>query len=272
MIEGTGTRTAERVAPGELTTRDQYLVYLRHLFAYEFAAATIPPGSQALEIGCGEGYGTALLAKTAHIVIGLDIDQATVEQATAKYASETLSFRLYDGTRIPFPDNSLDAAVSFQVIEHVRDDSGHVREISRVLKPGGLLVMTTPNRTYRLRPGQKPWNRFHVREYCADDLQSLLEPWFEEVAVRGIRGSDEVQAIEKARVAWALRPGPIATLRRSVPEPLKAVIGDVMRLARRIRPGSSAPASFTDRYHTSDFRVTDDVTREALDLLAVCAK
>jgi SAM-dependent methyltransferase len=266
------TKTAERIAPGRFNTREEYLVYLRHAFAYEYAKSRVKPTDAAVEIGSGEGYGTSLLSQAAARVVGLDIDKATVEHASRKYGSDRVSFSLYDGTTIPLADGSFDVAVSFQVIEHIREDAGHVAEVCRLLKPGGMLILTTPNRNYRLRPGQKPWNRFHIREYAPEELDAVLRRSFPDVSVWGICGSDEVQAIERARVAWALRGGPMAAMRRALPEPVKVLIGAALGFYNRTVKGRSSAAAFTDAYSLDDFHVTHDRVGESLDLLAVCRK
>ena len=266
-------KTAERIDPERFDTREEYLLYLRHAFAYEFAKSRIQPTDEVIEVGSGEGYGTSLLSQTADRVVGLDIDNATVEHAAAKYGSKKVSFSLYDGTTIPFADNSFNLAVSFQVIEHIRDDAGHAAQVHRILKPGGMLVLTTPNRNYRLHPGQKPWNRFHIREYDPQQLAAALRQSFPDVSVLGVRGSDEVQAIERARVAWALRSGPMSAVRRSLPEPLKLFLGAVLGTLRRAARGRSSPDDFTSAYSVNDFQVISErVGEESLDLLAVCHK
>jgi SAM-dependent methyltransferase len=265
-------KTAERIDPERFDTREEYLLYLRHRFAYEYTKSRIRPTDEVVEVGSGEGYGTSLLSETAARVVGLDIDEATVEHASGKYASDKVGFALYDGNTIPFPDNTFDLAVSFQVIEHIRDDAGHVAQICRILKPGGILVLTTPNRNYRLLPGQKPWNRFHVREYDRQQLQATLRRSFPDTLVLGIRGSEEVQAIERARVAWALKSGPMTAIRRSLPEPMKLLLGDVLGVLRKVtRPGSSTK-DFITTYSLGDFHVISEGVEQALDLLAVCHK
>lgn len=266
------TKTTERIDPEQwFSTRHEYLLYLRHLFAYEFARTLLKPEHKVLEVGSGEGYGSALLARSATLVFGLDIDAATVEHAAAKYGSEHIEFRTYDGTRMPFADSEFDAVVSFQVVEHVRDVAPYLAEIRRVLLPGGLFVLTTPNRLYRLRPGQRPWNRFHLREYDPDGLRTELDTIFPKVNIWGIRGAEEVQAIEHARVAWALRQGPAGALRRAMPEWSRRLVGNLLARTRKKRHAGGEP-DFMARYHLSDYFIIKEQTEQSLDLLAVCSK
>jgi SAM-dependent methyltransferase len=261
------TKTTERLIPEHATTREERLLLLRHVFAYEFAKTTIKPGSSVIEVGCGEGYGTSLLAQAASTITGLDVDEETVAHASRKYGSDTVRFRSYDGRTLPFAEGSFDAAVSFQVIEHVRDDASFVDELHKVLKPGGILILTTPNRTYRMRPGRKPWNPFHVREYDASELESLLAGAFAHVAVWGIRGKDEIQAIEHARVAWALRSGPVSAIRRAMPESLRQLVGGAVKA---IRGASRQTQDWNTKYGLSDYFVIKTELANSLDLLAVC--
>ena len=263
------TKTTERIIPEHFNTRDERLLYLRHVFAYEIARTVIRPGSSVLEVGCGEGYGTSLLAQTAARVTALDVDEATLARAAAKYGSDKTQFTRYDGGRMPFPDGTFDAVVCFQVIEHVRDDAAFVAELGRVVKSGGSLILTTPNRTYRLKPGQKPWNPFHVREYHATELGALLGRSFRNVTVWGIRGRDAVQAIELARVAWALRSGPVAALRRRMPEPLRRSLGGILKA---LRGASAKTEDWESKYGLDDYFVIKEQLENSLDLLAVCSK
>lgn len=191
------SKTGERVIPEDFESKEEYLIYLLHLFAYEFAKKEIPENKFVLEVGCGEGYGTSLLSQNSAKIIAMDVDKNTITHASEKYGAENCVFKLYDGIRIPYEDNTFDAVVSFQVIEHIQDDVNYVSEIYRVLRRDGLFIVTTPNRTYRLKPGQKPLNEFHVREYYRQELENILRKKFSDVSVWGIRGNEEVQRIEK---------------------------------------------------------------------------
>ena len=264
-------KTTERIDPEQwFSTRHEYLLYLRHLFAYEFARTLLKPEHTVLEVGSGEGYGSVLLARAAGRVIGLDIDAATVQHAAARYGSDRVAFQAYDGFRMPFPDSTFDVVVSFQVVEHVTDVLSYLTEIRRVLRPGGLFVLTTPNRLYRLRPGQRPWNRFHLREYDPAGLRTELAVVFPRVDVWGVRASDEVQAIEHARVAWGLRRGPTSALRRAMPEWTRRLVGDVLAPTKKRR--AEGKPDFLTRYQLSDYFVIKDQPDHSLDLLAVCSK
>lgn len=247
-----------RVEPRRARDDAEVCLTLRHEFAYAFACDALRGARSVLEVGCGEGYGASVLARAFARVHCVDIGREVLDRARAATTATNVEFLHYDGVRLPFSDRSIDAIVSFQVIEHVTDPAAFVRELARVLKPGGSAVLTTPSRTYRLDPGQTPWNRFHLREYTAAEFGDVLRTAFPTVTVHGIRGSQRAQALEHARV----RPAREGKKRRVEPPPagLKALLA-------RMRTGFRKDAPFGPH----DFRVIDtDLDTHALDLLAVC--
>jgi len=266
--------TSERLVPQRARTRDDHLLVLRHVFAYEFAKRALGGCGAVLDLGCGEGYGTALLSQAVGEIVGLDVDEAAIAHAASRYASANCRFRRHDGERLPFADAAFDAVVSFQVIEHVAGDREFVSELSRVLTPGGQLILTTPNAANRLAPGGKPWNRFHVREYRAAELADLLAGGFDGVEVLGITASPEIHEIEMARVRQsrrivALDPLGLARLIPGGVRPLATRIA--RRIASRGRKEGAA-GDWATRYALADFDVTRDDTANCLDLLAVCRR
>jgi len=264
------SKTEERVVPEKFESKEEYLVYLRHLFAYELAKDKISKNSIVLELGCGEGYGTNLLSQNVGKIVGLDIERSVILGASEKYKSRNCIFQLYDGVRIPYQDSTFDAVISFQVIEHVQDDISYVSEIYRVLKRNGLLMLTTPNKTYRLRPGQNPWNRFHIREYYSHELENILKTKFSDVKLWGIRGNKEVEGIERQRVKQPARI--ISFLRKVMPEPLEIVIIRVLKRIARRKQKSQNGEDFLSKYGLRDYYVIQDNVVDSLDLLGICRK
>lgn len=165
-------KTGERVDPSEYKTKEEYLIYLRQLFAYTIIKNKHE--ENILEIGCGEGYGANTLSKKRK-VIGIDVDKEVVRNANKKYANSNLIFEHTNGSTLNFPDNYFDTVVSFQTIEHVKFPRLFLIEAHRVLKPKGKIFITTPNRMTRLKEGGKPFNRFHFKEYSAKQLGMLTE-------------------------------------------------------------------------------------------------
>ncbi|HWF86466.1 MAG TPA: class I SAM-dependent methyltransferase [Vicinamibacterales bacterium] len=262
----TTVMTGERILPDACRSEAEYILYLRHLFAYRTATAAFKSSDAVLDIGCGAGYGTRMLADRARRAVGVDVVPDAVAQASAAFASANCVFQLYDGDRLPFEDRGFDAATSFQTIEHVSDDNRFVAEAARVLKPGAPFVLTTPNRAMRLREGQRPWNRFHVREYTSTELESLLARHFGSVEMRGVRASAAVEQVERARVRFAQRVAsldPLGLL-RIVPAALLARLG---RLRRRTPSTSS-----TWPHVVEDFHATPEDRDTGFDLLAICRR
>ncbi len=160
--------TGERTVPG-LAVENYW--FRRHEVVYQRLAQRCA-GRDVLEAGCGEGYGADLIARVARRVIAVDYDAATVAHVHARYPSIEVTHA--NLTELPLADGSVDAVVNFQVIEHLWDQPGFIRECARVLRPSGLLMVSTPNRI-TFSPGRDtPINPFHTRELNAEELIELL--------------------------------------------------------------------------------------------------
>jgi len=268
------SKTTERLIPENFETKEEYLLYLRHLFAYQIATEKISKNSFVLEVGSGEGYGTKLMSEHVKKIVGLDVDEHTIIHAQEKYGSGNCVFKLYDGLKIPFDDNMFDAIISFQVIEHIQDDNNYVSEIYRVLKSDGIAILTTPNKFLRLKPGQKPWNKFHVREYDHEELEVVLKNKFSDVKVWGIFGNEEVQRIEIARVKRGLSLISLdpLNLRKLIPNRIKLNIYKILTEIKKEKPGIKDEKNFKDWYSLKDFSFSEKNVSESLDLLGVLRK
>lgn len=168
--------TAERVSREQ---SDNY-VFQRSLLAYHKAAELIE--DNVLEIGTGEGYGAEVLAP--HATRFITIDKTIPENL---YQAGNVEFVEAAVPPIPAANNSFDYVVSFQVIEHIKRDFDFVREVHRVLKPGGKFIVTTPNAPMSLT--RNPW---HVREYRPEELTNILECHFSKVEPLGVFGNEKV--------------------------------------------------------------------------------
>jgi len=159
------------------------VIYQRHLIAYKEAAKII--SGTVLEIGSGEGYGIMELAPRAEHYIA--IDKYNTQISDKLNAENNITFIQ---ANIPplkgIEDNSVDFVVTFQVIEHIKDDKQFLREIYRVLKPGGKMILTTPNILMSLT--RNPW---HFREYTPDKMREVLESSFEKYELRGVFGNEK---------------------------------------------------------------------------------
>ena len=180
-------------------TLSEKCLHLMHVKAYDEAAARAA-GRDVLDVGCNTGYGTVRLVQEARSVTGVDVSPAAVAAARTREGGESVRFEVIDGLGLPFPDHSFDLVTSFQVVEHVADPGPYLREIRRVLRPGGIAILTTPNAAIRLDPGMTPWNRFHVREYRASELAVELGEVFDRVEVLGMFGVPTLYDLEIERV------------------------------------------------------------------------
>jgi SAM-dependent methyltransferase len=160
--------TGERTIPG---LAEENYWFRRHEVVYERLAGRCA-GRDVLEAGCGEGYGADLIADVARKVIGLDYDESAVAHVRARYPR--VDMRHGNLASLPLPDGTVDVVVNFQVIEHLWDQGQFAAECLRVLRPGGVLLMSTPNRI-TFSPGRDtPINPFHTRELNADEMTELL--------------------------------------------------------------------------------------------------
>jgi SAM-dependent methyltransferase len=192
--------TTVRFVPDEATSPDELAIAALHLYAYTTAAGLVQPGARVLDIGFGEGYGSRILTGAGAEYCGVEVDPEIVEHARSRYGPH---FERYDGTSISEPDDAFDLVVAFQMIAYLDDPQPLLREIGRVLRPTGVALLTTPNRVYRLDEGQRPWNRYHVREYSASELTDVLGKTFGNVMVHGVVAAEPIDSIVRARAARA---------------------------------------------------------------------
>ncbi|MDH5245902.1 MAG: class I SAM-dependent methyltransferase [Betaproteobacteria bacterium] len=177
------TFTGERFIPGVPGE-----IWYEHWHRYHFAAPVVAD-RDVLDIACGAGYGSALLARHAARVVGADLSQTAIEHARARYASvPNLEFRQADCAALPFPDASFDVVVSFETLEHIAAQEAFFDEVRRVLRPSGLVVLSCPNKVeYTDKRGVA--NEFHVRELYRDELAALIGSRFPHSAWYGQRPS-----------------------------------------------------------------------------------
>lgn len=168
--------TGERYVSG-LVGEIQHEHYHRYLFALQFCS-----GKDVLDVASGEGYGSHLLGQVARSVVGVDIDAASVAFAARNHATARVSFREGKAEALPLEAQSVDVVVSFETLEHFEDQPAFVGEVLRVLRPGGMLVISSPDRvTYSEKRDFK--NDFHVRELDRQELRDLLATRFAHIAL-----------------------------------------------------------------------------------------
>jgi SAM-dependent methyltransferase len=153
-------------------------IWYEHLHRYAYAAG-FAAGKRVLDAACGEGYGSAVLAHAGARVLGVDIADDTIAHARQRYAGvDRLEFAQGDVTCLDhLDDGGFDLIVSFETLEHVHEQQRMVAGFRRLLAPGGLLLISSPDkRTYSDARGYH--NEFHVRELYRDQLEALLTAEF----------------------------------------------------------------------------------------------
>ena len=193
MVEFTG----ERVIPGQVNDD----LWSEHVARYAFARR-YGEGRRVLDAGCGVGYGAAELAQSALHVTGLDISPEAVEFARVNYPIPNLRFVVSSCTATPFPKNSFELVVAFEVIEHLQDFRGFLNECARVVTPQGLCIVSSPNKSYyaesRAKTGPNP---FHEHEFEAAEFESELGRVFSNVRLL-LQNRVESFAFHPARTFW----------------------------------------------------------------------
>jgi SAM-dependent methyltransferase len=242
--------TGERTLPG---IADERYWFSRHVVGYRLAAAQVRAADAevVLDAGCGEGYGLAILADGgASQVIGADLDRQVVAHVARTYVADDPRVQVVEVElmALPLPDDAIDVAVSSQVIEHLHDVGGFLASLRRVVRPGGRIVITTPNRLTFTPGGGRPVNPFHVREFDPDELRAeLARAELAAIELLGVHHGQRLRAFEAAHGA------PLATLLAAPPQ--------------------RWPEDLRAAVHTTsaaDFAVHADRLADALDLVAIC--
>jgi len=176
-------RTGERLLPWDPhNPQTLYEHVQRYYFATQFCA-----GKRVLDVGSGEGYGSNMLATVAESVIAIDLAPEATQWAARKYVRTNLNFVCGSATAIPIGRNSsFDVAVCFELLEHIEEQEELLAEIKRLLKPNGILILSTPNRsTYSDEPGYK--NPFHKKELYFPEFCKLVGERFRNAVFSGQR-------------------------------------------------------------------------------------
>jgi 2-polyprenyl-3-methyl-5-hydroxy-6-metoxy-1,4-benzoquinol methylase len=238
----------------------EQVIYNRCLYAYVAASGIVK--EKILELGSGEGYGINMLAPLSSKYMAID-----------KFDSIIPSIPQVEFRKMMLPslegieDNSFDYAVTFQVIEHIKDDKKFVSEIHRVLKPGGKLLLSTPN--IKMTLSRNPW---HIREYTADQLKTILAGKFSDVQMKGVFGDAKVMEYHEKNKASVNRimKFDILNLQYLLPRWILKIPYDFMnRLNRRKLLGNET--SLVQTVGTENFYVAD-YSDTALDLFAIATK
>jgi SAM-dependent methyltransferase len=195
--------------------------FRRHQAAYLHLREEVE-GPRLLEVGAGEGYGSALLAGRVPTVLALDYDAAAISHLLRTYPA--LAAVRGNLAVLPVAADSIDTVVSLQVIEHVWDHPQFLAECTRVLRPGGLLVLSTPNRLTFSPGADGPVNPFHTHEFTAAELWKLVAgTGLSMVAVRGLFAGPGLVELDRK---YAGQGGFVAAQLATLPEQWPAGLAD----------------------------------------------
>lgn len=250
--------TAERVS---LEKSDNF-VFQRSLLAYHHAAGLVE--GDILEIGTGTGYGVEIVAPNATRYITVD-----KQLPDSPLQLENVEYYYMEVPPIGFENSSFDSVVSFQVIEHIEKDIEFVREVSRVLRPGGKFVVSTPNAPMSLT--RNPW---HVREYNADELRNLLECHFSKVEAYGVVGNENVMEYyrKNRQSVRKITRFDILDLQHRLPRKLLQIPYDILNRINR-RSLHKKNMSLTESITMADYSIVPyEAGLECFDLLFVATK
>lgn len=261
--------------PGEMNSTSENL-FLSHFWAYRYAKS-FASGKMVLDVGCGSGYGMHDISSETLDALGTDLSLKELCGCRQRYG-KTTSFLCSDAVKLPFKDSCLDLVVSFQVIEHIHPSQvvAYLCEIKRVLRPGGLFMVTTPNRLLRLLPFQKPWNPDHKKEYDANELRNLLAEVFSDVEILGLSASKDAYLIEYNRVKQSplrvyLVDPIIAMILYVLPQSLIAKLKNASIVKENL-PLECHPTAVNCRLSLSNFRLSSKNLISSIDLYGICRK
>jgi ubiquinone/menaquinone biosynthesis C-methylase UbiE len=183
------------------------LQYQEHLKRYNFAKKYVER-KIVLDIGCGPRSGSFYLAEKAKRIIAIDASKESIEYAKSHFQKENLEYQVMSGTDLKFSDNSFDVVVSLEVLEHIGNYRKYLSEILRVLKSGGIYVLSTPN----IKMSRNP-NPAHIKEFSLRELESLLNEYFVNIDLYGQFRGKGVFGISK-EIMFFVRKFDVFNLRR----------------------------------------------------------
>lgn len=214
-----------------------------------------------LEVGCGEGRGVELLMRQAKSFTAVDKIAAALVVLREKFPEgKFISMNIPPLAELQ--DNAYDCIVSFQVIEHIQNDVLYLKEINRVLKPGGIALLTTPNRKMSL--SRNPW---HIREYLAHELKNLASGIFDTAEMKGITGNEKVMTYyeQNKKSVQRIMKWDIFNLQYNLPAWMLRAPYEFLNRSNRNKL-QSGDDQLVKSIHHEDYYVTDDADN-ALDLL-----
>jgi len=233
--------TGERMIPtgeGEVS-----YVFARHKFAYE-QAKRYAQGCRVLDVGCGTGYGCKILSEVASSVVGIDYSAEAVAYCNANSTAPNVLFEHANATDIAF-NREFDLALSFQVIEHHSNPPLFLKKIKQAVRPGGTILLTTPNAREPVRKGEE--NPFHENEMNYEQFKKLLSEHFSSFELLGIGYAS---------------PNKLRTLIQRSP---------LYRLGKYFNRKNPIKKLANATMNLTNFQVLHtDIAHDAIDLFAIC--
>ncbi|MBB4805116.1 2-polyprenyl-3-methyl-5-hydroxy-6-metoxy-1,4-benzoquinol methylase [Chryseobacterium defluvii] len=271
-MEHTGER---HILNGNFNNKSAFYIHLMHMATYEYAKEFVK-GKKVLDFGCGSGYGTQMLSENAESIVGADVSREAIEFAKKNYTSPNLGFK----TIPELGGEKFDVITSFQVIEHVPNDTQYLNDLKKLLNPGGCLLISTPDKKNRLfNYIQKPWNIFHIKEYTFEGLESLLKRHFKKAEVLRI-GSDSDLVLEEISRTRKQKMITLPFTLSIYPYPLRVFLLNTLKYAfelkNKIRPGkkntpvtNNTTPDFVSQYSSGDIVIRKEI-EHSTDLFAIC--
>lgn len=239
----------------------------RCFFAYEFARSFVE-GKQTADIGCADGYGTQYLADYTQSTVGVDYSEATLVEARKKHAAKTnLTFKSGAVPPIPLESESVDVVTAFQFIEHIHQRLDFMKDVYRVLKPGGVFLCSTPN--IKMSIARNP---FHVHEYTFDEMHGETKQVFANFELKGVQGSAAVNKYYDDNARWAkkiLRLDPLG-LHKIIPS--SWLVAPYNFLTTIMRKNLKEQNTDTLKITTEDFFLTTEDLDKTWDIFVIARK
>lgn len=236
----------------------------RFLAAYEFARKWVR-GKFVLDAGCGWGYGADYLSCDAQRVIGIDYSKRCIDSAKRRYRRGNIEFICSDLLNVPFSNNTFDVICSFQTIEHIKSYERYLIELKRLLKPDGLLILSTPNKEMCIA-GLAP---FHAKEFSCEEFGRLLRAFFSEVTLLELSADEAFMKIKKRErfLGKVILRLDIFKLHKKLPRKiLEFLYMFILSLSNK----------FTRLTHSNisikNFIATDKNIINSIDMIALCKK
>jgi ubiquinone/menaquinone biosynthesis C-methylase UbiE len=239
----------------------------RCFFAYEYASEYVKNKITA-DIGCADGYGTQFLADYSNKTTGVDYSAETVKIANEKHKNKTnLNFISSSVPPLPFEDNSLEVITAFQFIEHIEDRLGFIKEVKRVLKPGGTFLCSTPN--IKMSIARNP---FHVHEYTFDEMKKEAGSVFDKIELYGVQGNSKVNKYYEDNAKWAKKILKLDPLGIHKILPASWLVIPYNWLTSLMRKNLKETNSTTLEIETNDFFLTQENLDQTWDIFLKATK